>query len=169
MLGVGLGGLSPGSLSIFKVSARYQLLFGPATTPGGAVYQRLPALPASALETNELTAGDATNTPSEPRTIVYWLLSTSPTQMPTAMSGVKATVTASLKLSVVPVLAATVRFLQCNGLLQPKMRQRFLSSAMIWAMMNATAGSIASRARCSGCEVYRTSPCEPLTCSTASR
>ena len=61
-----------------------------------------------------------------------------------------AMVTASLKLSVVPVLAATVRSLQCSALLQPKIMQRFWSSAMIWAMMNATAGSIASRARWSG-------------------
>src|SRR2546430_7149742 len=50
-VGVGLGGLSPGSLSIFVVSARYQLLFGPATTPGGAVYQRLPGTPARAWDT----------------------------------------------------------------------------------------------------------------------
>src|SRR5947208_4007082 len=101
--GVGVGGLSPGRLSPFRVSARYQLLFGPATTPGGVVYHRLPGTPTSAFLTNELTAGEATNTPSEPRIIVWVLFSTSPTQMPTAMSGVNATVTASLKLSVVPV------------------------------------------------------------------
>ena len=61
-----------------------------------------------------------------------------------------ATVTASLKLSVVPVLAATMRSFQCSALLQPKIMHRFWSSAMVWAMMNATPGSIASLARWSG-------------------
>src|SRR2546430_10046411 len=66
VLGVGLGGLSPGSLAMLRASSRYQLLFGPATTPGGAVYHRLPGTPASALETKVWTPGEATNTPSEP-------------------------------------------------------------------------------------------------------
>src|SRR5437588_9960416 len=87
-LGVGLGGLSPGSLAMLVASARYQLLFGPATTPGGGVYQRLPGMPASALEMNEWTPGDATKTPSEPPIIVYWLPRMSPTHRPTATSGV---------------------------------------------------------------------------------
>src|SRR6266571_3130086 len=65
-VGVGLGGLSPGSLSILVVSARYQLLFGPFTTPGGVVYHRLPGTPASAWETKVCTPGEATKTPSEP-------------------------------------------------------------------------------------------------------
>src|SRR5882672_2533352 len=145
--GVGLGGLSPGSLAMLRVSLRNQLLLAPATTPGGGVYQRLPGTPASAWETNEWMAGEATKIPSDPFTIVYWLLRMSPTHSATARSGVKAIVTASLKLSVVPVLAATVRSVQWSALLHPKIRHRFWSSAMIWAMMNATDGSSASRAR----------------------
>src|SRR6266581_3673046 len=147
VLGVGLGGLSPGSLAMLRASSRYQLLFGPATTPGGAVYQRLPGIPASALETKVWTPGEATNTPSEPYFMKWRLSRMSPTQRPVARSGVNAMVAASLKLSVVPVFAATVRSFQCSWLLQPKIMQRFWSSAMIWAMMKATAGSIASRAR----------------------
>src|SRR5262245_36414571 len=134
-VGVGVGGLSPGSFSIFVVSARYQLLFGPDTTPGGVVYQRLPGTPASACETNEWTPGDATNTPSEPGTRKCLCPRMSPTHQPAPRSAVNAMVAASLKLSVVPVLAATVRSFQCSGLLQPKIMQRFWSSAMIWAMM----------------------------------
>src|SRR5258708_7289417 len=132
------------------VSLKNQLLPGPATTPGGGVYQWLPGTPASACDTNECTAGEATKTPSAPCTIVKLLFKTSPTQSPTAMSGVNAIVTASLKLSVVPVLAETMRSDQCRALLQPKMRQRFVSSAIIVAMMKATAGSSARRARWSG-------------------
>ena len=64
--GVGVGGLSPGSLSTLVVSARYQLLLGPATTPGGVVNQRDPDTPFSADATNVCTPGDATKTPSEP-------------------------------------------------------------------------------------------------------
>src|SRR2546423_5138270 len=65
-LGVGLGGLSPGSLSICVVSVRNQLFPGPATTSGGGVYQRSPGVPSRARETNSWTPGDATKTPSEP-------------------------------------------------------------------------------------------------------
>src|SRR5206468_10248944 len=127
-LGVELSGLSPCSLATYVVSARYQLLFGPATTPGGAKYQRLPGTPASAWDTKVCTPGEATKTPSEPATITWRLSRMSPTHNPVARSGVNAMVTASLKLSVVPVLAATVRSLQCSALLQPKIMQRFWSS-----------------------------------------
>src|ERR1700687_5413502 len=95
-------------------SLRNQLLLAPATTPGGGVYQRFPGTPASACDTNACTAGDATKMPSELLTIVYLLLRMSPTHRATARSGVKAIVTASLKLSVVPVLAATMRSAQCS-------------------------------------------------------
>src|SRR5215472_14049757 len=149
-MGVGVGGLSPGSLVILVVSARYQLLLGPATTPAGLENQRLPGTPARAWSTNLCTPGEATNTPSEPARMKCRLSRMSPTQRPTAMSGVNAIVAASLKLSVVPVFAATMRLDQWSALLQPKIRHRFWSSAMIWAMMYATAGSIAWRARCSG-------------------
>src|SRR2546421_10101827 len=44
-VGVGLGGVSPGSVSIFVGSARDHLLFGPPTTPGGAVYHRVAGPP----------------------------------------------------------------------------------------------------------------------------
>src|SRR2546430_13485782 len=87
------------------VSARYQLLPGPETTPGGGVYHRLPSTPARARATNSCTPGEATKTPSDPLIIVNWLPLMSPTQRPVARSGVNAIVTASLKLSVVPVFA----------------------------------------------------------------
>jgi len=52
-----------------------------------------------------------------------------PTQSAAVRSGVKAIVTASRKSSVVPVFAATVRSFQWRALLQPKIKQRFWSSA----------------------------------------
>src|SRR6266850_1067229 len=70
VFGVGLGGLSPGSRGMLRVSLRNQLLLAPLTTSGGAVYQRLPGTPASACEMNVCMGGEATNTPSEPYTIV---------------------------------------------------------------------------------------------------
>src|SRR3981081_3316318 len=98
---------------MLEASGRKRLLSAPATTPGGGVTQRFPGTPASACDTNACTAGDATKMPSELLTIVYLLLRMSPTHRPTARSGVKAIVTASLKLSVVPVLEASLRSLQC--------------------------------------------------------
>src|SRR5947209_20563575 len=95
---------------MLRASSRYQLLFGPATTPGGAVYQRLPGMPASALETKVWTPGEATNTPSEPYFMKWRLSRMSPTQGPVARFGGNAMVAASLRLSVVPGLGATVRF-----------------------------------------------------------
>src|SRR6266446_7147813 len=145
--GVGFGPASPGSLAMLRVSMRNQLLPGPPTTSAGLEYQRLPGMPASALEMKVCIPGEATKTQSEPYCIVYWLPLMSPTHIAAAMSGVKATVTASLKLSVVPVLAATWRSDQWSALLQPKIMQRFWSSDMIWAMMKATPGSRAARAR----------------------
>ena len=48
-LGVGFGGLSPGSRAILRASVRYQLrLVAPMTTSAGFVYQRFPGTPASA-------------------------------------------------------------------------------------------------------------------------
>jgi hypothetical protein len=38
-VGVGLGGLSPGSREMLVVSVRYQLLLGPATTSAGCANQ----------------------------------------------------------------------------------------------------------------------------------
>src|SRR2546429_8505622 len=82
-LGVGLGGLSPGSLAMLVASARYQLLFGPATTPGGGAYQLLPGKAVRACETKVCTAGDAPNTPPDPLTILCWVPRMSPTLRPT--------------------------------------------------------------------------------------
>ena len=79
---------------------------------GGLVYQWLPGTPASACEMNACMPGEATNTPSEPWTMVWWKSRMSPIQIAAARSGVKAMVDASLKLSDVPVLAATVRSFQ---------------------------------------------------------
>src|SRR6267378_842809 len=137
--GVGLLPLSPGSLATNRVSVRNQLLLAPPTTSAGLVNQRLPGTPARALSMNVCIAGEATKMPSDPphsNPHIVWVLSrTSPTQIAAARSGVKATVTASLKFSVVPVLAATVRLFQWSALPQPKIMQRFESSAMIWAMI----------------------------------
>src|SRR5216683_6866123 len=44
-VGVGLGGLSPGSRGMLLVSLRYQLLLGPATTLAGCVNQWSPGTP----------------------------------------------------------------------------------------------------------------------------
>src|SRR5947208_14807017 len=63
-LGVGLGGLSPGSLSTLVVSARYQLLLGPETTPGGLVYQRFQVTLTSARDSYLWTPGESSNTQS---------------------------------------------------------------------------------------------------------
>src|SRR5262245_36528568 len=134
-VGVGLGALSPGSLATLVVSFRYQLLFGPGTTFGGFVYHRLPGTPVRAMLTNVWTPGDATYTPSEPWTMKCLLSRMSPTHRPTAKIGLNATVTASLKLSVVPVFAAIVWLFQWSALLWPKIGALLLSSAMIWAMM----------------------------------
>ena len=116
-VGVGLGALSPGRREMLVVSLRYQLLFGPGTTSGGFEYHRFAGTPCSATLTNVCTPGDATYTPSEPWLMKWLLFRMSPTHRPTARIGLNATVTASLKLSVVPVLAATVWLLQCNALL----------------------------------------------------
>src|SRR3977135_4259405 len=124
---------------MLRVSLRNQLLLAPETTVGGTEYPRLPGTPCSAWLIKVCMPGEATNTPSEPYTITCLLSRTSPTQIAAARSGVKATVTASLKLSVVPVFAATVRFDQCSALLQPKIMQRFASADMVWAMIKATA------------------------------
>ena len=134
-MGVGLGGLSPGSWLMLVVPVRYQLLFGPGTTSGGFEYQRFAGWPDSALSTKRWTPGEATKTPSELGPMWWLIPRMSPTHSPTASTGLNATVTASLKLSVVPVLAATMWFFQWRALLGPKMRARLLSSAMIWAMM----------------------------------
>src|SRR2546428_14132487 len=75
---------------MLRASSRYQLLFGPATTPGGAVYQRLPGMPASALETKVWTPGEATNTPSEPYFMKWRVFRMLPTPRPDARAGVEA-------------------------------------------------------------------------------
>src|SRR6266852_6299133 len=111
-VGVGLGALSPGSFAMLVVSLRYQLLPGPATTSGGFEYQRFAGTPFNALLTRM-----------------------SPTHRPTARMGLYAMVTASLKLSVVPVFAAMMWLFQCSALLKPKIGALLASSAMIWAMM----------------------------------
>jgi hypothetical protein len=51
--GVGLGGLSPGSLAMLVVSLRYQLLLGPFETSGGVWYQRFPGTPFNAVAMND--------------------------------------------------------------------------------------------------------------------
>src|SRR5260370_42433606 len=116
---------------MLRVSLRNQLLLSPLTTSAGAEYQRSPAKPPRAESMKECIPGDATNTPSEPGTITCLLSRVSPTQIAAARSGVKATVTAALKLSVGPVLAATARLLQCSALWQPKSVQRFWAWASI--------------------------------------
>src|ERR1700680_5050196 len=108
-VGVGLGALSPGSFAMLVASLRNQLLLAPATTSGGGVYQRFPGYGPSAPDMNWCHPGAATKTPSEPLIIVWWMSRMSPTHIAAARSGVNPTVTASLKLSVVPVLAATLR------------------------------------------------------------
>src|ERR1700687_2543780 len=102
-VGVGLGALSPGSFAMLVASLKNQLLLAPATTSGGGTYQRFPCTPARAEGMNVCDAGAATNTPSDWLIIVWWMSRMSPTQIAAARSGVKPTVTASLKLSVVPV------------------------------------------------------------------
>src|SRR2546422_11670364 len=77
---------------MLRASSRYQLLFGPATTPGGAVYQRLPGMPASALETKVWTPGEATNTPSEPYFMKWRVFRKSPTPRASAGTGVEGVV-----------------------------------------------------------------------------
>src|SRR5256885_3212111 len=72
---------------MLRASSRYQLLFGPATTPGGAVYQRLPGMPASALETKVWTPGEATNTPSEPYFMKWRVAPIGPTHRADHASG----------------------------------------------------------------------------------
>src|SRR2546421_7482802 len=134
-VGVGRVALSPGSREMLVVPLRYQLLLGPGTTSGGFAYHRFAGTPVRATLTNVCTPGDATNTPSEPLTMKCLLSRMSPTHRPTARTGLYATVTASLKLSVVPVLAATMWLLQCSALLKPKIGALLASSAMIWAMM----------------------------------
>src|SRR5579859_869404 len=65
-VGVGLGGLSPGSVGMLVVPFRYQLLFGPGTTSAGFVYHSLPGTPLSTVSMNVCMPGEATKTPSEP-------------------------------------------------------------------------------------------------------
>ena len=92
----------------------------------------------------------------------------SPTQTTVAMSGVKPMVSASLKFSVVPVLAAEVWSDMCSGLLWPKISARLLSSLRMEAMMKATPGSMAWRLLASGLAWYSACPCTSVTESSAS-
>src|SRR2546427_11828696 len=48
VLGVGLGGVSPGGLAVLRASSRDQLVFGPATPPRGPGDERVPGTPARA-------------------------------------------------------------------------------------------------------------------------
>src|SRR5256885_5751903 len=91
---------------MLRASSRYQLLFGPATTPGGAVYQRLPGMPASALETKVWTPGEATNTPSEPYFMKWRFSRESPTPRPGPGTGVDGDGGAVLQVFGVAGLAA---------------------------------------------------------------
>src|SRR2546426_12518480 len=105
-------------------SSRYQLLFGPATTPGGAVYQRLPGIPASALETKVWTPGEATNTPSEPYFMKWRLSKMSPTPRADARCGVEAMGAPGLKVFGGPRFAATGRAFHIRPPLWPQITER---------------------------------------------
>jgi hypothetical protein len=59
-VGVGLGGLSPGSFVMLVVSLKNQLLLAPSTTSGGGMYQRFPSTLASASATNACKPGVTT-------------------------------------------------------------------------------------------------------------
>src|SRR5256712_14048682 len=92
---------------MLRASSRYQLLFGPATTPGGAVYQRLPGMPASALETKVWTPGEATNTPSEPYFMKWRVVRVVPTPKAVAGAGGDGVGGPPLKFFVAAGFAAT--------------------------------------------------------------
>src|SRR2546427_12494673 len=111
---------------MLRASSRYQLLFGPATTPGGAVYQRLPGMPASALETKVWTPGEATNTPSEPYFMKWRVVPRVPPPRPEARGGGEGEGAAALELSLVRGLARARAAFQLRAPLSQKDMQEVL-------------------------------------------